>query len=231
MKLLILLFFIVFQSHAAITHPQANTVIDQLLKLQQEEVSLRGPEIRLEIIKSKKMSASSKWKKRNKIGLIQLSEQILQAASTDEVVLALILCHEMGHFLGGEPFVRVNQPAINTVSFRNPYPNMSVEGQADFYSTNVCIKKYARENALAEDILYASFIKTISLYRDILHEQTNTNLLLPSIDTPSNYVTNRTLDAVHEYPSLQCRLDTLISGLQQIEGSEDRPLCWFLPPL
>jgi hypothetical protein len=125
--------------------------------------------------------------------------------SINEDVLALLLCHELGHLYGGRPW-------------SDEYNKLSLEGQADYWSAE-CFEKVVSElperdsgNRLKE----AAMILT-AFYAD------NRNLPHPRIETPDLSIATST-NQTHPLP--QCRLDTILSG----EARQPRPACWFHLP-
>mgnify|MGYP001354513285 CR=1 FL=1 len=128
----------------------------------------------------------------------------------------LIVCHELGHHLGGYPFV--NNWA-------------SVEGQSDYYATHVCAPKMwsdeIEKNTLARlnvdpnakikcDSVYANKEEQNLCYRISLAGQSLANLLgnakgepTPSYGTPSTLEVDKTNMS---YPDAQCRLDSYLAG-------------------
>lgn len=128
----------------------------------------------------------------------------------------LVVCHELGHHLGGYPFV-------------NDWA--SIEGQSDFYATQVCAPKmWANEidkNALYRekvhpeakskcDSVYTNTDDQNLCYRISLAGQSLSNLFgaarndsPPSYATPSTVIVDKTNMS---YPKAQCRLDTYLAG-------------------
>lgn|GEM_PF-4396547 len=143
-----------------------------------------------------------------------------------------ILCHEMGHFFGGEPFLR---------------EGISAEAQADFFAASVCLPRVWRQAdntpapptpanpALSEDMrnLCASHAVDVAgadlCVRNVRAGWTalnmsaaRKNLAPPNAATPDASVAEVTITT---YPSLQCRLDTWIAGVSEA----GRPRCWYNP--
>lgn len=149
--------------------------------------------------------------------------------------LGIILCHEVGHFLGGKPYVVGKQM---TAAVRAWAPKkMSAEGQADYFATSECIKNLAnqipdlfvsnkgllnlpssqecrrsytneKEIKLCNEILTASH-QAILVYQQILDQLSVPNSFFARIQ---NAASDRTLDLVGEYPELDCRYETFIKG-------------------
>lgn len=171
--------------------------------------------------------------------------------------LALVICHELGHFLGGAPKKNRGRTTLKSWS--------SAEGQADYYATSYCIKKLfetfpASESAekinfqfseiaqQAQEICETSLCQRIALasyslayvYSLIKHYKQPLSLTNPT----RNYVYQTNLG----HPDPQCRLDTMLAGLK-CQNSTDinfsstdptqntcpdelfqRPRCWFYSP-
>lgn len=127
---------------------------------------------------------------------------------------ALTVCHEIGHLLGGAPF-KLGQ-------------NTSAEGQADFWASSVCIKKYFQQyptevaikdgtakkscdakyagDKEAQKICYRGTQAGLSLalFVGLASEGRAPNFDFPDKRTP--LITNQL------HPNSQCRLDTFLSG-------------------
>lgn len=111
--------------------------------------------------------------------------------------LGLLLCHELGHFLGGPP-----------LKSRDGWS--STEGQADYFSSAKCAKTLLMSEA---DFIEAA-LRLVKIYAQVAREA------LPSIERCDQSVVTRTN---YGYPKSQCRLDTLMAGWQ----GRERPRCWF----
>lgn len=169
----------------------------------------------------------------------------------------LVLCHELGHHLGGSP--KKNHPEPS-------WP--STEGQADYYATLKCLRKIFREDdniAAIREIEVPSVItekcslsfktawekalciRTSMAGIAVAHVMAQTKREEnPDVSTPDTSITAMTLDA---HPDTQCRLDTYFQGsicevssykpvssqdekigtCHPLNGHElgNRPSCWF----
>lgn len=183
---------------------------------------------------------------------------IARASGMTKDSLALIVCHELGHHLGGAP----------RTFLYNGWP--SSEGQSDYWATSKCLKKYYEElvqeeiaidrnipQKILEDCSgvfthYTEFkicIRTLLASIDFAHflnELPGTKVKI-SIETPDTRVVKGT--NTNDYPRPQCRLDTLYQGALCTVGSSAvtsetdpkvasctdetkpgaRPRCWFKP--
>jgi hypothetical protein len=171
--------------------------------------------------------------------------------------MALILCHELGHFLGGEP------KKLRGSSTKKSWS--SAEGQADYYATAVCLKKYFKhpnqksafmgeEANRAQRVLKE--IKQICkspLCKRIASASMNVAEVYAQIDFYSQDLslvepdTNIVYYTVFGHPNPQCRLDTMVNGLlcpnsENLEFEPNdplsstcksaqfrRPRCWYYP--
>jgi hypothetical protein len=145
--------------------------------------------------------------------------------------LANVVCHEMGHHIGGAPK-------------RSSFDWASNEGQSDFFANTKCMRKYfARDNnreimagvAVPEKVVLdcaASFpgaeeeqaicqrgaMSGLALAK-LLHSLGDASRPVPAFDTPDLSVVRRTN---HNHPQAQCRLDTYYAGsLCEIPDSVD----------
>jgi hypothetical protein len=142
-----------------------------------------------------------------------------------------VICHEIGHFLGGEP--RTAQ-------------GVSAEAQADYYAAESCLPYIWHEdpstNAPATDrnptLPQAIVDRCNDAWSDDSRAQIcqrslragwttlNMNASIREIEAP-NFLTPDTQEAsatILGYPSLQCRLDTFVAGATGMP----RPHCWFV---
>ena len=174
---------------------------------------------------------------------------------------ALVLCHEIGHELGGAPKVAnlFNRWASN-------------EGQADYFAVLKCLRKTFLNDDNASIITSLNAPET--LVKSCAKNHANkddknicirtgmagvsvANLFAAlrssspaSFDTPDSSVVTRTNDA---HPAYQCRLDTYLQGSlcdvgmnEEVDQKDEvkgtchkelghsiglRPLCWFKPKI
>lgn len=135
--------------------------------------------------------------KTDKAITIQVMGGMLAHPQMDEDTLKLLLCHEMGHLLGGPP-----------LKSRNGWS--STEGQADFYSAIACAKRMRFD----EKSFIDSALNLTAIYAEVSRQN------IPRVDRCDELKVERTN---YGYPSVQCRLDTLMAGWYE----KARPVCWF----
>ncbi|AYF44028.1 hypothetical protein BALOs_1018 [Halobacteriovorax sp. BALOs_7] len=137
--------------------------------------------------------------------------------------LALTGCHEIGHGIGGEPFKSSGS---------------TTEGQSDYFATKVCLPivfKYLNElREINSNPTYESICSN-----QIMHNSNTCLRLLTAMEADqaffkttgdevyfdhfSNEVATELNTDASYYPDSQCRFDTMIHGILNIE----RPICWY----
>ncbi len=185
--------------------------------------------------------------------MVFINGGIARARHMTRDALMLVVCHELGHNLGGYP----QKPYIGGE------PWSSAEGQSDYYAAAKCLKRYFDEYYvdLADDptpshpeILdrcrrvygqgsrsYNICVRTVKAGEAIIRALSQEYLghTNQSVTKPSIFVTDETN---LQYPSMQCRLDTYFRGaLCDIDPDSDeyctesyksygaRPKCWYKP--
>lgn len=195
--------------------------------------------------------------KKGKEWILNLYGGYARHSSVTEDGYALVICHELGHHLGGTPKKKQANWA-------------STEGQADYFATLKCLRKVFRHD---DNVHYVTQLTVPQLISDkcaasfktdweiALCKRTSVaglavsaisadirNTDMPSVETPDSSIVETTYEA---HPEPQCRLDTYFQGsicevssvnalsstdesvgtCHQINGQESglRPMCWFKP--
>jgi hypothetical protein len=149
---------------------------------------------------------------------IKITGGVALFGSTTADTFTLILCHEMGHHLGGYPFFSHEQSEW-----------AAAEGQADYWATQACAKKLWRN----ETEVNAGFADLKETGCDTLHEDANeTNLckrIYHAVDIIADFegktsqggmpsIKRRDTSVVKElfvsHPKAQCRVDSAHMGLR-----------------
>ena len=189
---------------------------------------------------------------------VHVAGGIARAPGMTKDSLALIVCHEIGHHLGGAPrtFLFDGWPAA--------------EGQADYWAASKCLKNYYREldseEAIISSELPAKAIQDCnSVYKDysqlkICIKTMKANLsfsnflnALPDIKVLTSLESSDPREVkgtnTNHYPRAQCRVDTIYQGAlcnidANVATSESdakighcndttkpgtRPRCWYRP--
>lgn len=135
-----------------------------------------------------------------------------------------VLCHELGHHLGGAP---------KYSGWGDGWA--SVEGEADYWATLRCMKNLGYSSGY----IVNGSVRLARVLADLGGEP------MPSPNTPDPSVVSRTYE---DHPASQCRLDTMLNGLHctargalsdidpRVNTCYDyssrigvRPRCWFRP--
>lgn len=156
-----------------------------------------------------------------------------------------MLCHEIGHVLGGEPYSSdTMKPSAQWVS---NVPS-STEGQSDYFSSLACMKKVFADSTKTTpaDFAVTPRVKRlcVSQYSSILDQNicqrsaqsgfeimqfiisiykrfgSNSDQLTLDMDTPEA----PGLSVGRLYPTVQCRFDTILAGAL----NNKQPACWFI---
>ncbi len=230
-----------FQNFAAITEAEADRVIEKF-KNTFSSPFLEATYKDLVFVKDFK-----KWEKRAYIEekslffRITIEKGLIVARETTSDSFALILCHELGHAMGGAPYKKSKTidnagETVTTISWS------SAEGQADYFATSSCMRRYLeseynrdylQDQKISEDITarcsknYNALEDQAICIRSALAiapalQMINQNQSALSFATPDQTSVEATLLG---YPSLQCRMDTYLNGAT----GEERPSCWYLP--
>ncbi len=143
--------------------------------------------------------------------------------------LEFTLCHEFGHFLGGNP---------HQVFAGNIDDWSSSEGQSDWWAATVCLPRLYRARGLSDiavrdRILGAGldFVRFAEFHFDkAIDPATGRRLTEPAtLERSAPETPPETLTLA--YPSTQCRLDTVRLGAACAVGQScERPRCWFVSP-
>lgn len=156
-------------------------------------------------------------RKKGDIWQVEIFGGLQRAKGMSHDAVAMVLCHEMGHLIGGFPFVR---EAGNQ--------SMSAEGNSDYFATQACLRKLWQDeddrNAKAEEAeaklpkkLVAACHKSFKTRDDIgmcmrsmaAIKSIQSLFNETSLTTPSTVKVKRTMV---EHPPSQCRIDTFIAG-------------------
>lgn len=136
-----------------------------------------------------------------------------EAAVTDDA-LALVACHEMGHLIGGAPYINGSDSQL------------SIEGQSDFWGSSVCIKRYFKEfpetvyleegfSKYTCDIQYYGDEEAKNICYRTVKAGTSMATMLAGPEGKVDFESpdyNRLSYTSQKHPAAQCRLDTYTAG-------------------
>lgn len=175
-------------------------------------------------------------KREGSLWKIIVNAGLIDHRHTTNGVLQMILCHEIGHHIGGQPYK----------SGQNDW--VSVEGQADYFATTSCLKKLFKrfpkeaprtldfsrtvaeqmrehckksrgnklESQLCEKIIMISKQTTDFLYK-IGHTRRGPRGVRAKYENFDETIVQVTME---QHPNRQCRLDTFIAGALCNQGAE-----------
>jgi hypothetical protein len=246
-------------SNSGITEEQFNSVIDQLEVLYGPIIGQMGAKLNVNrrwTDATVNASASRFWD----TWTVNMYGGLARRPEVTADGFALVMCHELGHHLGGFPYV--SSWAAN-------------EGQSDYFATLACGRMLwkndvegnaatrevidAYPKAMCDDVWSTEADQNLC-YRSMLAGYSLGKLLgtlggTPdvSFETPDTRVVTRTNNA---HPRGQCRLDTYAAGALCVNTWDDaiipatetasaaatctasegfetglRPLCWFKPTM
>jgi hypothetical protein len=240
-----------------LTKQQFDAVIDKVEAIYSPIVSNMGGTLKVE--REWKDGTVNAYATRVGSWSVHMFGGLARHSTITEDGLALVLCHEIGHHIGGAP-------KVNSLFGRWA----SNEGQADYFATLKCLRKtFLNDNNLtiikrlqAPKALSAACASTWTNKEDraicVRSGMAGASVAAlfaalrnkpeSKFDTPDTNVVSKTDD---DHPATQCRLDTYFQGaLCEASFNEDvsqkdevkgtchkslghtnglRPLCWFKP--
>jgi hypothetical protein len=239
-----------------ITEKQFNDVIDKIEHLYAPVVSNHGAELKVirnwtdGTVNAYAQQIGKEWR-------VSMFGGLARHRTITEDGFALVVCHELGHHIGGAPKYNSSGWASN-------------EGQSDYFATLKCLRRawLSDDNeAIISEMDVPAYLnescqaawpekadRAICI-RGAMAGSSVANLFAalswgrtPKFDTPDTKVVTRTSD---RHPASQCRLDTYFQGaLCEMSLNDDvatdsevtgtchgstghvsgvRPLCWFKP--
>lgn len=241
-----------------ITKVQFINASDRVLKVAGVATSAYGQKLIVkrswidpEVNASAGVTLTGKW-------LMTLSGGLARLEGMTQDGYELVLCHELGHLVGGFPYF----PSTNIFIEED----LTSEGQSDYWATQTCIKEVWKDDLIVESNLeqkfkdkcnkvYASALDRSICYRSLEASVSNFVTLAksskrkePSLDLKDTEEVKKTN---FRHPKYQCRLDTSVAGslcvnnlditqkspttektaLEQscVEEHDARPRCWFAP--
>lgn len=240
-----------------LTQAQFNNVIDKIEAIYAPIVSNMGGKLTI----NRKWDDGTVNANATRLGgwIVNMYGGLARHQTITEDGFALVLCHEMGHHLGGAPKV---------ANFLNKWA--SNEGQSDYFATAKCLRKAFLNDNNPAVVRKLGAPKTLTdacakawSNRDDRAICVRNGMAGVSVaglfaalrnqpeakfDTPDPKIVSKTDDS---HPAHQCRLDTYFQGaLCEVSFNEDvsqkdevqgtchgtlghksglRPLCWFKP--
>lgn len=242
--------------HGGLSRDEYHRVIDKVEQTYSPIAAKFGAKIVMERLwDNPRVNAGTIRAQRGKIWKINLYGGFPRHPLVTPDGYALVICHEIGHHIGGAP-KKSPQSA----------PWSSNEGQADYFATLKCLRKVFADDDHAEIIKNMNIPGKVTtacssaLEKDLCIRTSMAGLAIasvsadvrkvptPSFDSPDK---NEVLETVEKHPMPQCRLDTYFQGsICHVSKDEDvsqtdpligtcheasghkegvRPGCWFNP--
>lgn len=244
--------------NGGLTQIQFNDVISKVERIYSPVVSNLGAKLVIERLWAKTNVNALAKRDLPKVWTVQMFGGLARHQTITADGFALVLCHELGHHIGGAPKKR------NTL---NPWATS--EGQSDYFATLKCLREVflTEDNAAAVRNLAAPADLVTACKKAFTRDDVNicirsgmagasvanlfssiSNSKIVSFSTPDLSVVTANVD---KHPATQCRLDTFFQGSicnkssnedvsqsDEIQGtchgvtghrSGLRPRCWHKP--
>lgn len=242
-----------------ISELQFNRVIERVERIYSPVIRMQGKKLTIEKDwQDPTVNAYAKQGLNPNELIVHMFGGLARHQAVTEDGFALVLCHELGHHLGGAPRKIEANWASN-------------EGQADYFGTMKCFRKYISRDRNTEVIaklnvppevtkkcqtVFANEEEVASCVRSSMAGYSLSSLFYSmksgakkiSFSTPDNTIVVNMYDG---HPNAQCRLDTYFAGslcdksvddpvddqdetkgvCSQVHGDKIgfRPLCWYRP--
>lgn len=143
--------------------------------------------------------------------------------------LLLLICHEIGHHLGGAPKILRGNSGLRSWS--------SAEGQADYYATSKCLPIFYKSDLDMKNSIALASLSVSKVFASLVDGTPEPKL--------TDNDTTKVASTIYNHPRPQCRLDTYLAGVNCEIGADvpfdsvnpqvgacvkdkgSRPTCWF----
>jgi hypothetical protein len=202
------------------TTAQYRALIDRVMAEFSSEFQKHNAEIEIVFHENSSGTGAFTWRKDGgRTWEFHFYDGVLRIQNITADVLSLIVCHELGHHLGGYPF-------------KDNSTWSAAEGQADYFSTHACAPRLwkndthlnasfaARISTKYREKCDSAFSSASQIRRDLCYRaifamdamryyEGHNLKSLPSLDRPDS---NRVNQTNTNHPSAQCRIDTQLAG-------------------
>lgn len=212
----------VSEKNEGLSESQYNSIIDKVENVYRPIVENEGRKLTIKRLWESSVVNAGTLRNGKEI-IVKLYGGYARHSMVTEDGYALVICHELGHHLGGVP--RKIYDATGEVAWP------SVEGQADYFATLKCLRKVFRKDdnvEAAKNLSIPDYIKEKCSapfeeeWEQALCMRTTMagiaisnisadirNTERPDVETPDDSVVEKTYEA---HPVPQCRLDTYFQG-------------------
>ncbi|MEC8623334.1 MAG: hypothetical protein VXY34_00835 [Bdellovibrionota bacterium] len=213
-----------------VSYADFKDVIERITRLYEKDFEKRG--LKLFIQDSwANGSVNAYAQRKGRTALVNMFGGIARHETMSKDSLALVTCHELGHHIGGTPKKERSGYGYGS-SGRKVYTWASNEGQADYFASMKCLRRYfeREDNVKAiEDKEVPSFVRiscqnqfnsaedVAICIRSALAGYSLANLFNSirgrySLLSFENKDPSRVLKTYDNHPAPQCRLDTYFAG-------------------
>ena len=215
------------------TEETFNNIINNVISQYKDEVSKFGADLKVEKRwTDEKVNAYAHRMNSKNVWEIVMFGGMARHPLLTEDGFALIVCHELGHHLGGAP-KRIPENPIEEI-FKDKIIWASNEGQSDYWATLKCFRKVFKDKdnfaflqeQVVDDEMFALCDKSFSskeesalCLRSLIASKNLSKVLTslsspdaeiyPKISTPDPKEVTTTFQ---KHSEAQCRLDTLLAG-------------------
>lgn len=201
-----------------ISEARFNSVIDKIESIYSPIIRSKGANLSIQRLWSD-ATVNAFASRQGNTWLVQMYGGLARHGEITEDGFALVLCHEIGHHIGGVP------------RYNNGNDWASNEGQSDYFAATKCLRRVWQSDD------NASIISQMGIPRELREKCESewgngndqalcmrigmaglstsrmfavlSNGRMPAFDTPDTNVVNQTYDS---HPAYQCRLDTYFQG-------------------
>lgn len=201
----------VAEKNLGISQEQFNSIIDEFQKIYSPIFKERGSNFKINKNWNSPL-VNARAHRRRMTRFVTMFGGMARHPEMNELGFALVICHEIGHHLGGAP---------------KADPIMSGEGQSDYFASTKCMRRYFRTKQFEKENNDSYAMEKCSLVykneKDIEHCVLTakggislsrifavlTDVEMPNLDTPDPNIARRTNS---RHAGAQCRLDTYFAG-------------------
>ena len=221
-----------------VTEEDFHDVIESIAGLYAPEAALRGKTLAISPLWELEDRESSSWQEGDLWDVRVMGGTARHPLATRDA-LALAVCHEIGHFLGGfpryHPFeVPEDSPWTWDPATPSPWAWSSAEGQADYFAASKCLRRHfanddnaalmegVRAPAFASELCARSFAEredaavcARGMMAALAYIRLATGLpARPPLPVPLDQDAPTTRERSYlEHPAPGCRLETLLRGV------------------
>ena len=185
------------------------TIPSQIISLFSNELSQEGRTLSLNAQWESPFFGAGAGLSHNQYTLMILGGTVRIEGMTADAYAAIV-CHEIGHMIGGAPFQSILGSGWS-----------SSEGQSDFFAASVCLPHFFRSRGVADDEIKNRVEKA---GYEMIHSFSllNKRFQGSSAEVVVRYKKDESVvkEVLSGYPTLQCRYENFRNPIE-------RPACWF----